>query len=158
MHINILELRAIHLACQTFLPIIRSWHIQLLSNNMTAVVYIKKQSSTQSPSFCVKAIHLWNRCPRHGVTLHAVHLLGTSSSLADMLCRSFYTNHKRELHDPMLRLIFHRCGTLRWDLFVSSLKHKFPLFCFRESLRPGSLGDAHLLLWTTELRSKVQWD
>lgn len=34
MHINILELQAAHFACQVFLPLMESHHIQLLSNNV----------------------------------------------------------------------------------------------------------------------------
>lgn len=43
MHINILELWTAHHAFWVFLSLIRSCHIQLLSNNMTVDMYINKQ-------------------------------------------------------------------------------------------------------------------
>lgn len=55
MHVNILELRVARLTCQAFLPLIRSYHIQLLSHNMATVVYINKQGSDKSLSLCAEA-------------------------------------------------------------------------------------------------------
>lgn len=49
LHINILELRVVRLACKAFLPLIESCHIQLVSNNITAVVYMNKQGTARSP-------------------------------------------------------------------------------------------------------------
>lgn len=45
MHINIVELWAVHLACKVFLLLLESRHIELLSYNMTARVYVNKQGS-----------------------------------------------------------------------------------------------------------------
>lgn len=35
MHINLLELRAVRLVCNAFLPLISSHHVQIISDNMT---------------------------------------------------------------------------------------------------------------------------
>lgn len=99
MQINILELRAVCFACWAYLPFIHSHRIQPLSNNMTAVVYINKQSMARSSSLCMNAILLWNWSLRHRVTVYAIHLLGTSNSLEDMLSHSFHTNREWELHE-----------------------------------------------------------
>lgn len=109
-----LELRAVHLVCQAFLPLHRSCHIQFFSDNIAAVVYIKKQGSTKSPSLCSESIHLWNWCirpvdwgytwnlwnwciKRHVTFQHDLPF--NQNSLADVLSRTLYLSNDWELHD-----------------------------------------------------------
>lgn len=67
-HVKILEFQP---PCLLSSPAPCSQHIQLLSDNMTAIVYINRQNGAQSSSLCTGAIHLWNWCL--GVTFHAIH-------------------------------------------------------------------------------------
>lgn len=104
MHIHFLELHEVQHACQMLLPFIQSRHIQLLSDNMTAIVYINKQGSARSRTLCREAI--WNWCLRH-LVLHTTLLSGMDNNLADTLSCSFHINHEWELHDSTLRSVFH---------------------------------------------------
>lgn len=52
MHISILELPAVQHASQALLPFVWYRHVQLLSDNMIAVIYINKQGGARSPTLC----------------------------------------------------------------------------------------------------------
>lgn len=97
LHINILELWAVHLMWKDFLLLIRSLHVQLLSDNIMAVVYINKHGGTGSPSLCFKSVRLWNWCIQNQLMLQAVYLPCFQNSLDDTLSRTFYLNHGWEL-------------------------------------------------------------
>lgn len=80
MYFNILELRAVHLAYQAFLPLIWSRHIQLFFDNIAAVVDINNQGSAKSSSLCSSSIPIWNWFIKHQVTLQAMYFLCAKSS------------------------------------------------------------------------------
>lgn len=149
--INMLELRAVLLICQAFLPLLRLCHIQFLSDNIAAVVYIKKQGGTKSLSLCSESIHLWNWCIKHHITLQATYLSGTQNSLADTLSRTLYLNDDWELHDGVFQYLFHQWGILCWDLFATHKNCKLPLYYSREALGKYLQGDTLLLPWSDDL-------
>lgn len=102
IYIKVLELRAVHFVCQAFLPLIWSRHVQLLSNNISALVYINKPGSAKSPSLCSEYIHLWNWCTKHHVMLQVTYLPGTQNSLVDTLSRTLYISFEWELLDATI--------------------------------------------------------
>lgn len=69
LYISLLELRVVHLVCKAFLPLIRSVYVQIMSDNITTVVYINKQGGMRSDSFCLEAIRLWNWCITNHTTI-----------------------------------------------------------------------------------------
>lgn len=89
LHINIMQLKAICLACQAFLPYLGIRVVQVL----TAMFYINKQGSTQSPPLCQEALGLWDFCVQNSIQIMALHLLGARNKLAD-LSRSFSSHRE----------------------------------------------------------------
>lgn len=89
LHINIRELRAIHLACQAFLPHLRGHCVAVLTDNTTAMFYLNKQGGAQSLPLCQEALLLWDFCLAHSINLQASYLPGVQNVLADSLSRRF---------------------------------------------------------------------
>lgn len=58
LHVNLLELHAVYKACKKFLPFIWTFHIQVMSENMTTVYYFNKQGGESSPPLCIEAVNL----------------------------------------------------------------------------------------------------
>ena len=59
LHINCLELEAVYLSVQHFLPQLRGQNVLIRSDNTTVVQYINKQGGTRSPRLCYQAWDLW---------------------------------------------------------------------------------------------------
>ena len=97
-HINWLELQAVWLTLQHFLPQLGSTVVEVLSDNMTTVSYINKQGGTHSLSLCRLALDLWEWCDEHRIVISAVHLAGESNILADALSRGNYCPTEWTLH------------------------------------------------------------
>ena len=97
-HINWLELQAVLLTLQHFLPQLRGTVMEVLSDNMTTVSYINKQGGTHSLSLCRLALDLWEWCDEHRIVISAVHLAGESNVLADALSRGIYLPTEWTLH------------------------------------------------------------
>ena len=118
-HINWLELQAVWLTLQHFLPQVRVTAVDVLTDNSTTAAYINKEGGTQSPTLCYLALDLWAWCRQLGIYLVANHILGVRNVLADALSRGKHnhptewslsqdsgTAHIRALADPP-------CGSLR---------------------------------------------
>ena len=84
-HINWLELQAVWLTLQYFLPQVRDTAVDVLTDNSTTVAYINKEGGTQSPNLCYLALDLWAWCRQHGIYLVANHISGVTNVLADAL-------------------------------------------------------------------------
>ena len=70
-HINWLELQAVWLTLQHFLPQVRDTAVDVLTDNTTTVAYINKEGGTQSPTLCYLALDLWAWCRQHRIYLVA---------------------------------------------------------------------------------------
>ena len=73
-HINWLELQAVWLTLQHFLPQVRDTAVDVLTDNSTTVAYINKEGGTQSPTLCYLALDLWAWCRQHRIYLVANHI------------------------------------------------------------------------------------
>lgn len=93
MHINLVELRAVHLACDAFFPLMLSHHIQVMSDNKITVFYVNKQGGVIYLPFCVEAVSLWNWCLKNHILHLATYILGAQNSLVDNLSRHFSLDH-----------------------------------------------------------------
>ena len=128
-HINWLELQAVWLTLQHFLPQVRDTAVDVLTDNSTTVAYINKEGGTQSPTLCYLALDLWAWCRQHGIYLVANHISGVRNVLADALSRGKH-NHPTEwsLHKTVVQLIFEHWPTPHVDFFASEKNHKLPVF------------------------------
>ncbi|XP_065435882.1 uncharacterized protein LOC135979940 [Chrysemys picta bellii] len=118
LHINLKELRAVRLACQTFHTTIEGHSVAVLTDNTTAMFYINKQGGSRSSPLCREALQLWEFCIAHAIHLIATYLLGIQNGLADRLSQS-YQMHEWALRRDVLHSIFRRWGFPRVDLFAT---------------------------------------
>lgn len=81
LHINLLKLRAVRIACIHFLPLIRGTHTKLIADNIACMYYINCQGGT----LCAEMVKLWNWCICHNVLISASYLTGEQNTAADTL-------------------------------------------------------------------------
>lgn len=100
MPIHLLELKAICLACNAFLPVTRFCHIQSMTETMMIVFYINKQGRAQSLLLCTEAVSLWKWYIRNHVTFSAIHLPGAPNLYADNLSQRINESSRYWEHHP----------------------------------------------------------
>ncbi|XP_050825375.1 uncharacterized protein LOC127058925 [Gopherus flavomarginatus] len=150
LHINMRELRAVRLACQTFCHQLQGRCVAVFTDNTTTMYYINKQGGIRSSPLCHEAMRLWDFCVAHSIHLTASFLPGVRNTLADRLSRSFLS-HEWSLRPDVALSVFRRWGYPRVDLFASRGNKKCQAFCSFQGREPGSIADAFLIQWSTHL-------
>ena len=148
-HINALEMRAVLLALQHWLPLLQNKRILIRSDNIATVQYINKQGGTISPRLCHLAVELWQLASQNGIWLVAAHIKGESNTIADSLSRGKTKIPWSEwsLCPLVTQQIFAIFGTPNIDLFASRHNHKLPTYCSWD-LDPSSLArDSLSISW-----------
>ena len=87
LHINLLEMKALFLALQSFQEMVTGHHVTAMCDNSTVVAYVNRQGRTVSDSLCslTRQLLQWKGC--FDVQLEARYLPGQSNVLADLLSR-----------------------------------------------------------------------
>ena len=129
LHINCLELKAVYLAVQKFLPMLKNQKVLVRSDNTTVVQYINKQGGTHSPQLCYQTWDLWNYAIQHKIELKAAHIAGKLNVLPDHLSRLKIRPTEWTLKDSVVEQIFSIWGTPYIDLFASIHNCKTQMFC-----------------------------
>ena len=130
LYINLLEMKAMLLALQSFLELIAGRSVTAMCNNSKVVAYVNKQGGTAPRSLCLLASQLLRWTESLNVHLDARYLPGQSNVLADLLSRrdqvigTEWSPHPRVARDLL------RCwGLPLIDLFTRSYNVKLPLYC-----------------------------
>ena len=129
MHINHLELKAVHLSFQKFLPHLKGHSVLVRSVNTTVVQYLNRQGGTKSPQLCLLTWNLLQLAIKNNVTIKAAHIIGRLNVLADSLSRVKVLPTEWTLNDSVTLRLFQVLGTPMIDLFPSEANHKVDLFC-----------------------------
>ena len=87
LHINILEMKALFLALQTFQDVVTNQRVTAMCDNSTVVAYVCKQGGTVSDTLYELTGQLLRWTEAHNVLLEARYLPGQSNVLADLLSR-----------------------------------------------------------------------
>ena len=124
MHINYLELLASYFALKAFGITLTHCHIQLQLDNTTAVAYVNHMGGMQSSDLNDLTIKLWQWCIEHSIWISAVHIAGTSNTVADTRSRVFHDNHEYMLNRSSFKTILDRFPNLNIDLFATRLNHQ----------------------------------
>ena len=150
-HINVLELRAVHLALQSFLPSLKDRHVLVRTDNATVVAYINHQGGVRSPRLHRVAERLLLWAHAHLASLRAAFIPGAQNTAADMLSRAGPQEGDWHLHTQVVQQIWMRFGQAQVDLFAASGNAQCPLW-FSVTWPPGPLGlDALAHDWPAEL-------
>ncbi|XP_014827275.1 PREDICTED: uncharacterized protein LOC106916513 [Poecilia mexicana] len=118
-HINMLELRAVHLALRHFLPHLQGRHVLIWSDNTSVVYHINHQGGTRSAQLLKESQDLLEWASVHLSTLRAVYLPGLHNQVADSLSRWAQAPGEWSLHSDIIRLIWDLFGQAEVDLFAT---------------------------------------
>ena len=130
LHINLLELKAVFLALQSFQELVIGRRVAVMCDNATVVAYINKQGGTVSRSLCLLTSHLLRWAEVSEVHLEARYLPGQSNVLADALSRRDQVIATEwSLHPQVTQRLFRVWGSPLVDLFATRHNAKLPLYC-----------------------------
>ncbi|XP_060541827.1 uncharacterized protein LOC132710188 [Pantherophis guttatus] len=124
--INLLELRAIHLALLHFQNLITSCDVLVLTDNVTAKAHVNRLGGTHSRVLMDEALLLGLWAESHLKSLRADHISGEENSQADALSRHQLDNAEWSLPAHIFRDITLCFGTPEVDLFASRTNHQVP--------------------------------
>lgn len=129
LHINHLELQAVFLALQAFLPQVHGRHVLVATDNTSVVAYINHQGGTHSAGLLQGTLHLLTWCNTHNIQLRARHIPGKLNVIADRLSRSQQVIPTEwKLHPQVVQALFQLWGTPKLDLFATRFNNQLPLF------------------------------
>lgn len=150
-HINVLELRAVHLALMYFLPFLEGRHVLVRSDNTSTVYHVNHQGGTRSGHSLREAQRLLRWASPRLASLRAMHLPGVQNTAADMLSRGKPPPGEWRLNPAVVQMIWERYGRADVDLFASETSTHCPLW-FSLSGPTGPLGqDALAHSWPDSL-------
>ena len=115
LHINQQELKAVSLALQAFLPLLRGHPTLVRSDSLTVVAYINHQGGTHSVPLCLETLRLLTWCRQEGIVLSASHIPGQQNLVADFLSRGKFLPSEWSLH-PSVFLQIRRYGPYSYSL------------------------------------------
>lgn len=137
LHINVLELTAVHNAVQHWKDKLSNKNVLIETDSTTVVSYIRRQGGTKSPTLCYRVWDLWKLCIDHDIFLTPVHIPGVQNMEADSLSRAQISPAEWEIVPSCINKVFLHWGKPHIDLFATDKNRKLDLFCSRVYL-PGT--------------------
>ena len=129
LHINVLELIAVHRAIQAFQEVLRGMTVQIHSDNTTVVAYLMKGGGTHSASLHQVASNIFSLAISLGIRLQALHVPGKLNMAADALSRQRKVPATEwTLKQTICDTIFLRWGKPQVDLFATRHNRRLPAF------------------------------
>ena len=105
LHINELQLKAVHFAVQAFGDRLKNKHVKLLCENFTTVAYINAMGGTKSPRCNQIAYDVSDCCVSNNTWFTETHIAGVENTKADKESRLFNDRTewtlKREISDQI---------------------------------------------------------
>lgn len=144
--INYLELLAIFYGLQSFYSQLKDIHIQIQSDNISAVTYINDMGGISSEGMDLLAKSIWEWCLTRDIYISAVYIPGIDNT-ADFYSRNFSDSTEWKLKESIFNRICQHFFLPDVDLFASRLNKQVDCFVswFPE---PGSIhSDAFTLNW-----------
>ena len=130
LHINLLEMKAMYLALQSFQEVITGRCVTSMCHNSTVVAYVNKQGGTVSRSLCSLASRLLRWTESLDIHLDVRYLPGQSNVLADLLSRQDQViGTEWSFHPQLTTTLLHAWGSPSLGLFTTRLNVKLPLYC-----------------------------
>ena len=122
-HINALELQAILLGLQSLAKNTKS-HIRILTDNTTAMAYIRNMGGTKSKPCNKITKQIWHWAEINKVWLTVSHIPGNQNILADYKSRKFHDHLEWSLNPKLFNIIVKQWGLPDIDLFASRKNRK----------------------------------
>ncbi|XP_030219303.1 uncharacterized protein LOC115548682 [Gadus morhua] len=127
-HINVLELRAVQLALNHFLPHLRGKHVLVRSDKMSAVAQINHQGGTRSSRLLRVSRNLLAWAYPRLASVRAVFIPGQRNQVADFLTRQKPPPGEWRLHPEVVETLWGLFGRAEVDLFASEESAHCPLW------------------------------
>ena len=125
LHINVLELQAIWLGLRAFSQRVENTRVALISDNTSAVAYLRNQGGTKSLAMNDLATDICLWAEKRGMTLVPRYLPGHLNVLADHLSRrGQILKTEWSLNQTVADRIFRAWGRPFVDLFALGKKHE----------------------------------
>ena len=149
-HINVLELKAILFGLKSLCSE-REVHVRVMTDNTTALAYVKHMGGVKSPACnkIAKEIRVWAEKNRVWITI--THVPGVCNVLADFKSRNFVDNTEWELNPKVFSRVCKIFGTPEVDLFASRLTKKVDKFVSWDPDPESWRVDAFTFKWTQYL-------
>ena len=131
LHINVLEMKAVLLACQRLLYHFRHKCVLFLIDNQTVVSYLSKQGGTRSQQLMAVTRQVLTLAEQELILIKAQHIKGQLNVVADLASRRGYVvNTEWAISTRMFQVIQNQSpwGPASIDLFANSLNHRLPLY------------------------------
>ena len=131
LHINVLEMKAVLLACQRLLYHFRHKCVLFLIDNQTVVSYLSKQGGTRSQQLMAVTRQVLTLAEQELILIKAQHIKGQLNVVADLASRRGYVvNTEWAISTRMFQMIQNQSpwGPASIDLFANSLNHRLPLY------------------------------
>ena len=122
-HINVLELKAILFGLKSLCPD-KDAYVSVLTDNTTALAYVKNMGGVKSPECNEVAKEIWSWCEEQENWVSIAHIPGVLNVVADFKSRNFQDNIEWELKPKLFDLVCRVFGTPEVDLFASRLNNK----------------------------------
>ena len=118
-HINVLELMAIEYALKSLCKDFQNEGISILSDNTTAIAYLKNGGGTRSIQCNDLAKNIWQWCAHKNIWFMVTHIPGIENVEADYESRHFTENTEWSLHPDIFANVIQNMGKPDVDLFAS---------------------------------------
>ena len=146
-HINIKELVAILFGLQSLVRQ-KSKHIQIMTDNTTALAYVKNMGGVKSPSCNQIAKWIWDWAEEKGNWLSIAHIPGVDNVLADYKSRNFSDDLEWELNEKLFQRVCKTFGKPEVDLFASRVNRKLEKYVSLNYEPDSWKIDAFTFSWT----------
>lgn len=128
-HINVLEMKAVLLSLQQFVPQTQNKVVMVRTDNTTVLSYITRQGGTHSRELDLLTHDLFLWADQFQITLQAQHIAGIRNVVADQLSRSNQMlAGEWSLHQQVMTQISQHWFPPEVDLFATRWNAKLPKF------------------------------
>ena len=147
-HINYLEIKAVLFGLQSLCSDLTYCNIKVLSDNQTAVSYLRNMGGTHSRDCneIARETLLW--CKDRGISLAVTHLPGKLNVEADLASRHFHDDTEWSLDTHVYNSLITKWGNPEIDLFASRLNAKLPCYAAWKPDPCAHFIDAFTLDWS----------
>ena len=119
-----MELKAVLLGLQSLCSSVSNSHVKLLTDNTTAVAYIRNMGGTRSIECNEMAREIWLWCKEKQIWLSVSHIPGVDNVLADAAFRVFDDTMEWKLQEAIYAKITKHWGLPDIHMFASRLNYQ----------------------------------